>query len=308
MFNLFKKKKIIVTHSGTFHADDIFACATLSLHLKKQGIPFKIVRTRDEEMIHSGDFVVDVGGFYNQSKNLFDHHQKQGSGLRANGIPYASFGLVWKAFGLDLCGGDSDVWQNIDTDIASPIDAVDNGLDVTTSKFDGITTYGASRTFLIYAPTWQEDSSSYDSIFLDQVKRASLLLAREIEVAKSNTVGRKIILDAYHASSDKRIIELKNDFPRYLYQDTLAGVPEPLYVVYPSGSNNTWKVEAIHKPNTMESRKSFPEDWRGFQNNDPKFAEVTGVSDVLFSHKGGFLIGVKSRAGALSLAEKATLA
>ena len=40
------KKIIIATHSGSFHADDLFAVATLSLLLGKENI--EVIRTRDE--------------------------------------------------------------------------------------------------------------------------------------------------------------------------------------------------------------------------------------------------------------------
>ena len=39
--SIFKKKKILITHDSTFHADDLFAAATLSI-LNKGNI--KIIR------------------------------------------------------------------------------------------------------------------------------------------------------------------------------------------------------------------------------------------------------------------------
>lgn len=306
--SLFKKNKILVTHNGTFHADDLFACATLTLWFKKNKQPFKIIRTRDRSIIERADIVVDVGGECDPSKNRYDHHQKEGSGSRANGIPYASFGLVWKQFGMELCGNNPDVWNLIDTHIAAPIDAVDNGVDVVTPKFEGIMPYSGERTFLIYSPTWQEDESMFDTIFYQQVEKISHILEREIKVARDDSVGKSIIFDAYEKSVDKRLIIIEKDFPRYLYQSVLSMLPEPLYLVYPSSHSNTWKVEAISKPNTLESRKLFPESWRGYMDNDSKLVEATGVNDAMFCHKSGFLITVGSREGALKLAEKALLA
>ena len=58
----FKKKKILVTHGGSFHSDDVFACATLSILLERQKEPFKIIRTRDVEIIKKGNYVFDIGG------------------------------------------------------------------------------------------------------------------------------------------------------------------------------------------------------------------------------------------------------
>src|SRR3989339_2007075 len=121
--------KKLITHNGSFHSDDIFACAALCLMLEKDKKKFEIIRTRDEKIIKTGDYVFDVGGIYDEKTNRFDHHQKEGAGGRENGIPYSSFGLIWKHFGIDLCGKNIDVWSMIDFKIVTPIDAVDNGVD-----------------------------------------------------------------------------------------------------------------------------------------------------------------------------------
>ena len=52
----------IITHSGSYHADDVFAVATLTLLLGLNKV--EIVRTRDRDTIETGDYVVDVGGEY----------------------------------------------------------------------------------------------------------------------------------------------------------------------------------------------------------------------------------------------------
>src|SRR3989344_6430775 len=99
--------KKLITHNGSFHADDIFAAATFILYLERtnndfsaQGGPalgWEIIRTRDEEIIKSGDYVFDVGGVYDEVENRFDHHQKGGAGQRppppeGGAVGYASFG------------------------------------------------------------------------------------------------------------------------------------------------------------------------------------------------------------------------
>jgi uncharacterized UPF0160 family protein len=79
-------------------------------------------------------------------------------------------------------------------------------------------------------------------------------------------------------------------------------------VIYPNRKKDSWKVEVIQKsPETMESRKLFPEKWRGLLDNDLRLKETTGVSHVIFCHKNGFLITVVSKAGAIALAQKALL-
>ncbi len=298
----------LITHNGSFHADDIFAAATLSLVLEKKGESFEIIRTRDKEIIEKGEYVFDVGGIYDESINRFDHHQKEGAGGRENKIPYSSFGLIWKHFGMDLCENNTDIWNLIDSKIVAPIDAVDNGVDIITPIYEGIMPYGGEQPFLIFSPTWQEGEEHVDEIFLEQVKNVKKILEREIEVAKADSLGRKLIEEAYEKAKDKRIIELQNSFPRYLFQDVLSKFPEPIYVIYISSHYDTWKVEAIKKsPGTMESRKPLPKEWRGFLDNDPKLKEVTGIPDVMFCHKNGFLITTKTKESAIKLAELALL-
>ena len=268
--NFFKKKKILITHNGSFHADDLFATATLSI-LNEGNV--KIVRTRDQKVIATGDYVYDVGGIYDEKLNHFDHHQKGGAGKRENGIPYSSFGLVWKTYGEKLCDS-KEVADKIDHKIVQPIDALDNGVDISLPKFDGVFSYGAEQIFLAFSPTWQEDSKNIDDVFMDEVKDIIKILKREIEVAKADELGKEIIMKAYQESEDKRLIILNEPLPRYLIQNVLATFKESIYFIYPSSHSEFWKVEAVKENlNTMKSRKLFPESWRGLMHGNPKLVE-----------------------------------
>ena len=158
-------------------------------------------------------------------------------------------------------------------------------------------------------PSWKEKNKDINKIFKEQAKKVTQFLLREIEVTKSDVEAINIMMEAYGKTGDKRIIIIENDFPRYLYQNTFSKVPEPVYLVFPSSHSTMWKVEAISKsPDSMENRKMFPESWRGYLNEDPKLKEITGVKDVIFCHKSGFLTVAHSKEGALELAQKALLA
>jgi uncharacterized UPF0160 family protein len=54
----------IATHSGTFHADDVFGVGIL------MGVfpSHTLVRTRKQELIDAADFAVDVGGTWDAAK------------------------------------------------------------------------------------------------------------------------------------------------------------------------------------------------------------------------------------------------
>ncbi len=302
--SILNEKKILVTHNGSFHADDIFATAVLSI-LNQGNI--KIIRTRDLKIIATGDYVYDVGGENNPIKDLFDHHQKGGGGIRSNEIPYSSFGLIWKKYGEQICGS-REVAELIDYKIVQPIDATDNGMDILIPKIKNVFPYSVEAIFLSELPTWKENKN-IDNIFEIQVKKATALLKREIEIAKADIEARNIIMDSYNNSVNKRIIMLSNDFPRYLYQKTLASLPEPIYVILPSGHDDMWKVEAVNKStDTMVSRKPFPIPWRGLSNGDSELKNITEVDNIIFCHQSGFLLAVGSKKNAILLAEKALIA
>jgi len=304
--SIFNKNKICVTHNGAFHADDLFATATLSI-LNNGNI--KIVRTRDQNIFEKGDYVYDVGGENDPEKNRFDHHQKGGGGKRENGIPYASFGLVWKKFGEKICGS-KEVADYIERKIVCSIDASDVGFDIVKPLIKDIYKYSAESVFLSEFPTWKEDNlDNVDEIFNKQVKKIVPLLKREIKIAKDDIEGINKLIEFYNKSKDKRIVISEIDFPRYLLQDTLSKFTEPIYLVYPSSKSDTWKVEAIKKSQeTMESRRPFPDSWRGFLNGDSRAEEVIGISGVIFTHPTGFYAQVNTKENAIKLAEKALLA
>lgn len=300
------QKKRLVTHNGSFHADDLFAAAVLGLYLDKKGFEYEIVRTRDMEVIKNADYVFDVGGIYDPSTNRFDHHQKGRAGQRENGIYYSSFGLVWKNFGLELCEQDNKIFELINKKIVLPIDAVDNGQDIYKPIYPGIYPYTAEVLFLSYSPTWTEDQNTIDQIFKEQVYKIKEILKREIKVAKDDVLGINILEQAYENSENKKIIILEQSLPRYLYQQVLSSYPEPIYLVYKSGHGDSWKVEAIGIGNgSLESRKPFPKAWCGLMNKDPKAEEITGLSGIIFTHDSGFLANLDTKENALKFAEKA---
>ena len=292
----FERKKLI-THDGSFHADDLFACATLCILLEKKGETFEIIRTRDSEIINNGDYVFDVGGIYNEENNRFDHHQKGGAGRRDNGIEYSSFGLVWKKFGEELCGSKESM-QIVDNKLVAPIDAGDNGFDLIEKKYD-IFPYLIQDVFSTFKPTSLEDMD-IDKQFLKAFVWAKEILSREIKRANDQIEITKIIQNFYKNSNDKRLIII--DTPkvsRFEIWDALQDFSEPLFVVY---KTDEWRIVAMRlNSNSFENRRDFPKAWAGIK--DEEFQKVSGVSDATFCHRGLFLTGAKTKEGAIKLAQ-----
>jgi uncharacterized UPF0160 family protein len=292
-----KKKTVVITHNSRFHADDVFAVACVSII---EG-DLQIIRTRNSEIFKTGDYLIDIGGEYNPEKRYFDHHQKNGTGTHDSGVPYASFGLIWKEYGEKLCGT-KEAASVIEKKLVEPIDSIDNGIPIC-SSFHRIYPYSIQDTIFSFTATWKEKDFDFDSVFLDIVELAKKVLSREIKIAKDTIEGLKIFEDIYNKTKDKRILEMGTHYP---YKDVMNKYPEVLFVVCPNPQSIEWKIEAVTE-NVREfaPRKMFPENWAG--KRDKELSEITGVSDAVFCHSARFLAIAKTREGALKLAHKALL-
>jgi len=291
--------KKIVTHNGKFHSDDVFAVATLGLVLGEE--PFEVLRTRDPEVIKNGDYVVDIGGEYKEEENKFDYHQIGGAGERGNGIPYASFGLVWKKFGAGLCGS-PEVALRIDEKLAQVVDAGDNGVDIVKEYvFPEVYNYTITGVVNMFRPTWKEKDVSFDEKFLEAVSLVRQILEREIKVTKDQVEVEDKIRENYNKAEDKKLIIFKGeeeDYGRENVVRVLLDYPEPLYAVSYRSDVGNWQIVAINKDKkTFETRKPFPEEWRGLR--DEELVKATGVPDAIFCHRGGFMCVAGRREGAL---------
>ncbi len=297
---LFSKKKTIVTHNGSFHADDVFAVATLILAFPKE--KFEIVRTRDDEKIQKADFVVDVGRIYDSSKQRFDHHQGGGAGKRSSenstGIPYASFGLVWKEYGAKICGREEA--YIVDQGLASFLDAADNGVDLFESK-RGISNYSLASVVGAFNSTSLEEDRN-DKTFLDIIWLGKKIIEREIASAKEFIYGKNEIKKEYERSKDKRFLVLDEKIEKEVIYKVLGDYQEVLFVVHPY--QGQWALRAARKEaNSFESRKLLPEEWGG--KEAAELQKITGVKDILFCHNARFIASAGSKEGAIKLAELA---
>ena len=295
---LFRKKKKLVTHDGSFHTDDIFAAAALSIYLENRKENFEILRTRDEAIIKSADYVFDVGGIHDPEQNRFDHHQLGGAGKRPNKMEYVFFGLVWKKFGAELTGSEKAM-EIIDRKMAAPIDAFDNGFDLVSNKYKEVSPYFIQHIFFSMEPTWREEDLSHDEMFFKSVSLAREVLSREIIQVRDAVLAEELVISIYNNTKDKRIIIIDK---RYPFQYILNNFSEPLYVVYPRKTNNWWGVKAVRQdPKSFNNRKSFPTAWAGLR--DEELAKISGVADAVFCHKGLFMAVAKSKEGAVKLAQ-----
>ncbi len=284
----------IATHNGNFHADDVFSIAAL-----KNVFPtFNLVRTRDLEVIGQADIVIDVGGIYDPETGRFDHHQRGGAGERENGIPYSSFGLVWQKYGLEICGGNQDIANSVDSGLVSTIDAIDCGYVKGVSE--GIS---LSQSISMFNPTWQEESH-FDTCFDEAVEFASRILTRFIASASGGISAKAIVAKAIEDAEDPRLIVLEQYTP---WKRTVHALStDALYMVYPSNSGD-WRIQTVPvEPGSFEDRKSLPKPWAGLSNKE--LQEVTQIEDAMFCHNGLFIAGAASFESTMKMAAMALAA
>ena len=289
----------IVTHNAKFHTDDVFAAAALLLVYPEA----QINRTREKEVIDSADIVFDVGEEYNAEHNRFDHHQLGGAGNRENGIPYSSFGLVWKKFGEEISGS-REVMKRIDSTLVQAIDAGDNGVDTFTLIMPDVFPYLVQGVVNQYRLTWKESSGDWDGRFLECVKWAKSFLERVVKVTQ-DVVGGEIVVKAAYENTEDRclvVIDEKYDLGRELVSKVLASMPEPVYTILYRHDHKNWQIVAIVKNSgTFELRKALPESWRA--RHDEDLDKVTGVTGGIFCHRNGFMCITKTKESALDLAQ-----
>ncbi len=318
--------KTIVTHGANFHADDIFAVATLLTLLengKGSGEKIKVVRTLEPEKFPQADFIVDTGRIYDTKKNRFDHHQEGGAGVRPSGVSYAAFGLVWKKFGKELAGSQFAAdW--IDRHIVQGLDAMDTGLYLYEPVIEDVhpflfIEYFKSACDVVKGDLPEEDANGakegkeakktsqlakkFDKEFMRLVNVAKDVL--RVYIIKSKQ-GEKIAKDAkkaYAKSKDKRVIVSDKFIPTRFDEFKAPEYIEPLVFVYPD-LRGGWSAKVVPKNSqSYDSRMSFPKNWRG--KSGAELAKLTGVVDAKFCHNGGFLAVADSKEGAIALVYKA---
>ncbi len=292
------KKIQVTTHDGIFHADEVFALAVLRLFFAQTGKEMEITRTRDLDKIAMSDWAVDVGGEHKATKKRFDHHQKGKAGIRKNGVPYASFGLVWKAYGKKITSN-KEVWEAIDKKLVTPIDAMDNGVSLSTSRILGVSDYTCSQ--VISALGRSHDESEAHLAFEKAIEFATLILKGEIKKVEAKIEGELLVTQEIIRQNEPQVLVLE----KYAkWNDAVDKCKNVKLVIFPDGSTTKWCIQAAHDNDEDfgVDRISFPSEWRGLTNSDLDIA--SGIQDTVFCHAGGFFAVVKTKEGAVEMAEK----
>jgi uncharacterized UPF0160 family protein len=289
---------LIATHDGSFHADEVFAIAALAL----LGDPVEVVRTRDRDALAQADLRVDVGFRYDPSTGDFDHHQRDFDSARDNGVRYASFGLVWREFGAQVCEGEQDVADAVEETLVQSVDANDTGQQLTRVLIDDVHPLTVNGIIGGFNARWDEALTAEEerARFDQAVALAQGIIAREIASAASGRRAQRIVRDAITAAPDPRVVELPINTP--WKQVLVPEAPDALFVIYPKRQG--FGLEAVPRAvGSFENRRNLPATWGGLEGAD--LVAATGVTEALFCHAKRFLAVATTRAGVQQLAELA---
>ncbi|KAI9089596.1 metal-dependent protein hydrolase [Phlyctochytrium arcticum] len=320
-------KKIITTHSGTFHADESLAVAMLQV--LPEFADADVVRTRDPEVIAKGDIVVDVGGEYDPARNRFDHHQRGFEETFDSNfdIKLSSAGLVYKHFGrrvvakvLGFAEDDARVeivYQKVYKDFVLAFDGIDNGVpqypaDLKPKYRDST---NASARVSKLNPWWNEKQDDLQSRFLRAVKMMGEEFVERVRyIGLAWLPGRELVeqslADRFNVDPSGKIMVLKSFCPwkEHLHileeEQKIAEDKQPLYVLYEDEFAKKWRIQAVSiAPDSFVSRKPMPEPWRGVR--DQALSDLTGIRGCIFVHASGFIGGNDTQEGVLAMAKKA---
>lgn len=315
--------KLIVTHSGTHHADDVFAVAVLAAVFPDH----RLVRTRDPAEIARADFTVDVGGVWDARSGRFDHHQRgfdgarvrvdaQGHTVRAE--PYASAGLVWREFGAAYvrlvargmdCSLDEPavarIAQEVDSALVRYLDLVDNGQDPVAP---GI--FGLSELLSLLNTDWMEeqglDAPARARLQQERFREATELVTRLLHAFVRRRIGQVLAADTVRAGQrllDGRVLYLPEGGMPWT-RVVVDEMPEVLLVLMPDSDGGRYQLRTVpDRMGSFRARMDLPQEWSGLR--DEQLARASGVADAVFCHTNLFIAVARSFGGALRLAELA---
>lgn len=287
----------LITHSGKFHADDVFATAFLST-LMDNPVVCRVNTVPND--LDADTIVYDIG------YGKYDHHMKDFDMRHASGVKYASFGLLFKDRGMEYLNlVDSQyasmVFPMIEKELVESIDAIDNGefpeinTDYTYKSIDSI--------IGDFNATW-DDETDNDIYFKQAVDVALMIFSAVVKKCLAKAKAKEIVDEAIE-NSEEHIMFLDKYVP---FKDFVITSENPkakdiLFAITPSNRNG-YAVHTIPKDkNAHTTRCDFPKEWGGLV--DEELQQVSQVESATFCHSTLFLASCRDLDDAYLLAKKA---
>ena len=261
----------VVTHDGIFHADELLACAALSIAYGRDNLA--IIRTRDNKVLeiatqNKDTWVIDVGNSYDPEMLNFDHHMRDFDATNSFGNKLSSFGLVVE----ELLRRDffTEVKESL-LKFSNKIDMLDNGVKKAEDLIflSVLNSYSDNEVINFYAAL--EVAMTYLRSLINQWKEERIIDLR-LNDSLGNMTEDGII---YHSS--------------YIPVDERANaIPEAKLVIY-KNKQGTYSIQSVNVGETKDFsiRCPAPSKWLGLR--DEELVRASGGLPLTFCHVSGFL-------------------
>lgn len=260
----------VVTHDGIFHADELLACAALSIAYGRDNVV--IVRSRHSKVLEVATndkdmWVIDVGNSYDPKMLNFDHHMRDFDVTNSFGNKLSSFGMIVE----ELLRRDffTEVKESL-LKFSNKVDMLDNGVQKAEdlSFLSVLNSYSDNEVINFYAAL--EVAMTYLRSLINQWKEEVTInerLEKAIQIRRNGIVASEEFIPV-----DERLNALE----------------DVKLVVYKSKAG-TFNIQSVNVGETKDFsvRCPSPEAWRGLR--DDELIRASGGLPLTFCHVGGFL-------------------
>lgn len=268
-----KVTKSFGTHNGSFHADEVTACALLLMvGLIDRSL---IVRTRDPDRLATCEYVCDVGGVYDPKQKLFDHHQVDYQG------PLSSAGMILHYLN-DQGFLSEGAYEYFNRSLILGVDAHDNGREPPVYGYCSFSHVISNLNPVEHNASSEEQERCFQQALEFVLGHCHRLLHRY----EYMETCRQVVADAMKGDSPCLIFERGVPWLEVFFE--LNGEKHPaLFVIMPAGEH--WKLRAIPPSydERMKVRVPLPSEWAGLHDDELK--QVSGIPGAIFCHKGRFI-------------------
>lgn len=230
----------------------------------------RYVVSEDLKVIRTRNITDLESGFvYDVGGGSFDHHQCNEYRNGSDGI-FAAFGKLWCTVGRIIDGLREEAWKEIDKSFVQDIDLTDNTGEMNPVNY-----------FINSMKTNGVDDFSFEAAvsiaytMLSSIIQSGIMKSKELDEFETE-VGSSII--------DNGVLELSRHYTigKEIYKS--LGID---WIIFSDNSGKNYTIQAV-------GNKLLPTKKRGFSAN----------SDIIFTHKGGWIGRTKSKEAALKLIEE----
>lgn len=294
----------LITHDERFHFDEVLSTAIL----KRIYPDATVIRSRDNDIIKTGDIVYDVGSIFDPETNRFDHHMSTFTETYSEeyNVKLSSSGLIYKYFkeqlfeyyGVKRSEDDLYKWliEKVYKRYFLAADAVDNGVDI----------YGEIRPHTIYDLV--ENLNYHEDLVSDKQNEQFNKAVEIVGMDLDNFMNRILTTWYYKFIEVEKILEKHDDYilvsDSYINVSLILDVEKKLnkniiYLIFPSMGK--YKIRAINEEKkTFKSKIPLKEEWRG--KREDELADL--IEGGFFVHSSGFIGMNYTLEGAIKMARE----